>query len=134
MLSDEVIHDENCKHDKQNACHLAKPCEHLVDGRLPFLHIHLDRIWYGVMYGYCVVLGVVDDFEPILEACLGNVDGFAFRKDCNAIVQINAIRLDEAIRLAYVPIPVLRDRDIFHAPASCQRHEHHVQHSESEPL
>ena len=81
MLSDEVIHDENCKHDKQNACHLAKPYEHLVDGRLPFLHLHLDRVGYGVMYGYGVGLCVVDDFEPILEACLGNVDCFTFRKD-----------------------------------------------------
>lgn len=134
MFPDEVIHDENCKHDKQNACHLAKPCEHLVDGRLPFLHLHLDRVWYGVMYGYGVGLGVVDDFEPILEVYLGNVDGVAFRKNAYAIVQINAIRLDEAVSLAYIPIHILRDRDIFYAPASCQRHEHHGQHSEREPL
>ena len=134
MFSDEVIHDENCKHDKQNACHLAKPCEHLVESRLTFLHLHLDRVGDGVMYGYGVGLGVVDDFEPILEAYLGNVYGVAFRKDCNAIVQINAIRLDEAVSLAYVPIPVLRDRNVSHAPASCQRHEHHGQHSEREPL
>ena len=134
MLSGEVIHDEHGEHDKQNACHLAKPYEHLVDGRLPFLHLHLDGIGYGVMYGYGVGLGVVDDFEPILEAYLGNVDGVAFRKDCNAIVQIDAVCLNEAIRFAYVPVPVLRDRNIFHAPASCQRHENHGQHSKREPL
>lgn len=134
MFPDEVIHDEHGEHDKQNACHLAKPCEHLVESRLPFLHLHLDRVGDGVMYGYGVGLGVVDDFEPILEAYLGNVDGVAFRKDCNAIVQIDAVCLNEAIRLAYVPVPVLRDRDIFHAPASCQRHEHHGQHSKREPL
>lgn len=134
MLSGEVIHDEHGEHDKQKSCHLAKPCEHLVESRLPFLHLHLDRIGYGVMYGYGVGLGVVDVFEPILEAYLGNVDGVAFRKDSNAIVQINAIRLDEAIRLAYVPVPVLRDRNVFHTPASRQSHEHHGQYSEREPL
>lgn len=134
MFPDEVIHDEHGEHDKQNACHLAKPCEHLVDDRWPFLNLHLDRIGYGVMYGYGVGLGVVDDFEPILKACLGNVDGVAFRKDCNAIVQIDAIHLDEAIRFAYVPVLVLRDRNVFHTPASHQRHEHHGQHSEREPL
>lgn len=130
MLSGDVIHDEHGEHDNQNACHLTKPYEHLVDGRLPFLHLHLDMVWDGVMYGYGVCLGVVDDFEPILEAYLGNVDGVAFRKNAYAIMQIDAIRLNEAIRLAYVPVPVLRDRDIFHAPASCQRNEHHCQHSE----
>lgn len=134
MLSDEVIHDDHGEHDKQNACHLTKPYKHLVDGRLPFLYLHLDRVGYGVMYGYGVGLGVVDDFEPILEVYLGNVDGVAFRKDCNAIVQINAIRLDEAVSLAYIPIHVLRDRNVFHATAPCQRHEHHGQHSEREPL
>ena len=81
MFPDEVIHDEHGEHDKQNSCHLTKTYEHLVDGRLPFLHLHLDRVGYGVMYGYGVGLGVVDVFEPILEACLGNVDGVAFRKD-----------------------------------------------------
>lgn len=134
MFPDEVIHDENCKHDKQNACHLAKPYEHLVDGRLPFLHLHLDRIGYGVANGHGVGLGVVDDFEPILEAYLGNVDGVAFRKGCNAIVQIDAVCLNEAVRLAYIPIPVLRDRNVFHTPASRQRHEHHGKYSEREPL
>lgn len=134
MLSGEVIHDEHGEHDKQNACHLSKPYDNLVNERLFLLHLHLDRVGDGVMYGYGVGLGVVDDFEPILEAYLGNVDGVAFRKNAYAIVQINAIRLDEAVSLAYIPIPVLRDRDIFHAPASCQRHEHHGQHSEREPL
>ena len=81
MFPDEVIHDEHGEHDKQNTCHLANPYEHLVDGRLPFLHLHLDRIGYGVMHGHGVGLGVVDDFESILVACLGNVDGVTFRKD-----------------------------------------------------
>ena len=49
-------------------------------------------------------------------------------------MQIDAVRLDEAIRLAYIPVPVLRDRNVFHAPAPCQRHERHGQHSEREPL
>lgn len=134
MLSGEVIHDEHGEHDKQNACHLSNPYDNLVNERLFLLHLHLDRVGDGVMYGYGVGLGVVDDFEPILEAYLGNVDGVAFRKNAYAIVQINAIRLDEAVSLAYIPIPVLRDRDIFHAPAPCQRHEHHGNHSEREPL
>lgn len=132
MLSDEVIHDENCKHDKQNACHLAKPCEHLVDGRLPFLHLHLDGIGDRVANGHGLV--VVDDFEPVLVACLRHVDGISLRKYRDAIVQIDAIRLNEAIRLAYVPVPVLRDRNVFHAPAPCQRHERHGQRSDREPL
>lgn len=70
MLSGEVIHDEHGEHDKQNACHLAKPYEHLVDGRLPFLHLHLDRVGYGVMYGYGVGLGLVDVFELSLKRVL----------------------------------------------------------------
>lgn len=49
-------------------------------------------------------------------------------------MQIYAIRLNEAIRLAYVPVPVLRDWNVFHAPAPCQHNEHHGQHSEREPL
>lgn len=134
MFPDEVIHYEHGEHDKQNTCHLAKPCEYLVDGRLPFLHLHLDRIGYGVANGHGVGLGVVYDFEPILEAYLGNVDGVAFRKGCNAIVQIDAVCLNEAVRLACIPIPVLRDRNVFHTPASRQRHEHHGQYSEREPL
>lgn len=134
MFPDEVIHDEHGEHDKQNACHLAKPYEHLVDGRQPFLHLHLDRVGDGVMYGYGVCLGVVDEPKPILEACLGNVDGVAFRKDSNAIMQIDAVRLDEAVCLAYIPVPVLRDWNVFHTPAPCQHNEHHGQHSEREPL
>lgn len=81
MFPDEVIHDEHGEHDKQNACHLAKPCEHLVDGRLLFLHLYLDGIGYGVVHGHGVDLGVVDEPKPVLVACLGNVDGVAFRKD-----------------------------------------------------
>ena len=81
MFPDEVIHDEHGEHDKQNACHLANQYEHLVNERLFLLHLHLDRIGYGVMYGYGVGICVVDDFEPILEACLCSVDGVAFRKD-----------------------------------------------------
>ena len=44
MLPDKVMHDEHGEHDKQNACHLANPREHLVDGRLLFLHLYLDGI------------------------------------------------------------------------------------------
>lgn len=134
MLSDEVIHDEHGEHDKQNACHLAKPYEHLVDGRLPFLHLYLDGIGYGVVHGHGVGLGVVDVFEPILVSCLCRKDGVPMNEYTHAVMQVDAIHFEKAIRLAYVPIPVLCDWNVSHTPASCQRHEHHGQHSEREPL
>lgn len=81
MFPDEVIHDEHGEHDKQNTCHLAKPYEHLVNECLFLLHLHLDWIGDRVMHGHGVGIGVVDDFESILVACLGNVDGVTFRKD-----------------------------------------------------
>ena len=130
MFSDEVAHDEQGEHDKQYACHLAKPYEHLVNERLFLLHLHLDGIGDRVVHGHGLV--VVDDFEPVLVACLRHVDGISLRKYRDAIVQIDAVCLDEAVRLANVP--VLRDRNVFHAPAPCQRHENHGQHSEREPL
>ena len=81
MLSGEVAHNEYEEHDEQQARHHAKSYDHIVNERLFLLHLHLDRIGYGVMHGYGVGLGVVDDFESILIACLGNVDGVTFRKD-----------------------------------------------------
>lgn len=132
MFPDEVTHDEHSEHDKQNACHLANPCEHLVNGRLSFLHLHLDRIGYGVMHGHGVRLGVVDVFEPILVSCICRKDGVPTNEYTHAVMQVDAIHFEKAIRLANVP--VLRDRNVFHAPAPCKRHERHGQHSEREPL
>lgn len=130
MLSGEVAHNEYEEHDEQQARHHAKSHDHLVNERLFLLHLHLDGIGDRVVHGHGLV--VVDDFEPVLVACLRHVDGISLRKYRDAIVQIDAVCLDEAVRLANVP--VLRDRNVFHAPAPCQRHERHGQRSDREPL
>ena len=130
------IADEAQQEDREQdyTGELANYVDRLVNECLSLLHLHLDGVGDGVTHNHRVGIGVVNEPNPVFVACLRHVDGVAFRKDAYAIMQIDTIRLDEAVGLAYIPIPVLRDWNVFLDPASCQRSDRHGKHGEREPL